>query len=65
MTLNIKNNTSAPLRLSEKDEGSAVRLENLSVQDLREWLGDTAGSIVNGLREMLNRSLTTENMPQN
>lgn len=65
VTLNIKNNTSAPLRLSEKDEGSAVRLENLSVQDLREWLGDTAGSIVNGLREMLSRSLTTENMPQN
>ena len=56
-TVRVQNNTSAPLKISEKDAGNAVRLENLSVQDLREWLGDTANSVANGLKELWEKCL--------
>ena len=56
-TLYAKNNTSAALRITEKDAGSAVRLENLSVQDMREWLADTARSTAGRLTDLFAQCL--------
>ena len=57
-TLYAKSNTSTGLKVPEQDMGSAVRLENLSVQDLREWLADTAVYVQTQLAQLFNRSLT-------
>lgn len=59
-TLHLKNNTGSALKLSARDAGSAVRLENLSVPDLREWLSDTAQSVKTRLNELFGQCLTAE-----
>jgi len=59
-TLRAENKTSAPLRLATQDAGSAVRLENLSVQDLREWLSDTMQSVQKRVSDLFAQCLATD-----